>query len=231
MSGGKAGGPGGSGRQLKQRVRTARGRKASSTRWLERHLNDPFVHRARSAGYRSRAAFKLVEVDDRYRLLKRGMRVVDLGAAPGGWSQVAAERVGATEAAPLVVAVDILEIEPVPGVIVLREDFLDDDAPAAIVDALGGRPAGAVLSDLAAPTTGHRRTDHLKTMQLCEAALEFAEEMLAPGGAFLAKVFQGGTEGELLARLRRHFEAVRHVKPAASRPESPELYVLATGFR
>jgi 23S rRNA U2552 (ribose-2'-O)-methylase RlmE/FtsJ len=290
-------------------VTTARGRTASSTRWLDRHHTDPYVHRAQAEGYRSRAAYKLTEIDDRYGFLKRGARVVDLGAAPGGWSQVAAERVGATAARPLVVALDRLDIEPIAGAVVLKKDFLDEDAAAAIAGALDGlasagrrapggarddaaadddaaaigstardaaaqddasiggtardaaedddasisstardgvedatRPSGSaaesgagrlvsvVLSDLAAPTTGHRQTDHLRTMQLCEAALDFAEDVLAPGGTLLAKVFQGGTEGELLARLRARFKTVRHVKPGASRAASPELYVLATGF-
>jgi len=217
-------------RPLAQRVRTAKGRKVSSTRWIERQLNDPYVHKARAAGYRSRAAFKLIEIDDRNHILKRGQTVVDLGAAPGGWSQVAAERTRASSAAP-VVAIDLLPMDPLPGVLVLRQDFSDEAAPAALVEALKGRRPDVVLSDLAPETTGHRATDHLRIVNLVEMAAEFARETLAPGGTFLAKVFQGGTEGELLAALRRDFATVRHVKPPASRPESPETYVLAMGFR
>jgi 23S rRNA (uridine2552-2'-O)-methyltransferase len=230
-AGGKrTGGPTGGERSLTQRVKTARGRKTSSTRWIERQLNDPYVHKARSAGYRSRAAFKLIEIDDLFGILKRGRTVVDLGAAPGGWSQVAAERVRARDEAP-VVAIDLLPMDPLPGVRILQRDFGDEGAPAAIVAALGGRQPDVVLSDLAPETTGHRATDHLRIVSLVELAFEFARETLAPGGAFLAKVFQGGTEGELLAALRRDFQSVRHVKPPASRPESPETYVLAIGFR
>jgi 23S rRNA (uridine2552-2'-O)-methyltransferase len=223
---------GGSGhRGLTQRVKTARGRKLSSQRWLERQLNDPYVARSKQEGFRSRAAYKLIEIDDRFHLLKKGHRVVDLGAAPGGWSQVAADRTGSTDAEPQVVAVDYLRMDPVPGVIVLLKDFLDPDAPAAITRALGGHKVDVVLSDMAAPTTGHRATDHLRIMALCEAAADFAREILAPGGAFLAKVFRGGTENQLLAELKRDFSKVQHVKPPASRPDSPELYLLATGFQ
>ncbi len=223
---------GGSGhRDLRQRVKTARGRKASSQRWLERQLNDPYVARSKQEGYRSRAAYKLIEIDDRFGFLKPGARVVDLGAAPGGWSQVAAARTGSTDAAPLVVAVDYLEMDPLPGVTVLTADFLDEDAPERIVAALGGEKADAVLSDMAAPTTGHKATDHLRIVALCEAAAEFAREVLKPGGVFLAKVFRGGTENTLLAALKRDFAKVQHVKPPASRSDSPELYLLATGFR
>lgn len=230
--GGRGGGGKGPGaRALRERVRTARGRKTSSTRWLDRHLNDPYVHRARAEGYRSRSAYKLIEIDDRHGLLKPGMRVVDLGAAPGGWSQVAARRVASPAEAPRVVAIDRLPMDPIEGVAILEKDFLEDDAPAAIADALGGARVDAVLSDLAAETTGHRRTDHLRTMHLAEVAWDFARGVLAEGGVFLAKVFQGGSEGELLAALRRDFRTVKHVKPAASRAESVELYVLATGFR
>ncbi len=219
-------------RESRQRVKTARGRKTSSTRWLERHLNDPYVHRARKEGYRSRAAYKLIEIDDRHRILRRGGAVVDLGAAPGGWSQVAADRTGAAAGGGgTVVAIDRLGMDPLPGVTILTADFQGEDAPAAIEAALGGRRADVVLSDLAAETTGHRQTDHLRTMHLAELAHDFARSVLAPGGAFLSKVFQGGTEGELLAALRREFRTVRHVKPAASRAGSVELYVLATGFR
>jgi 23S rRNA (uridine2552-2'-O)-methyltransferase len=218
-------------RGLRERVKTARGRKVSSQRWLERQLNDPYVARSRQEGYRSRAAYKLIEIDDRHKLLRKGFRVVDLGAAPGGWSQVAAARVGSSDAEPLVVAVDYLGIDPLPGVIVLKQDFLEPGAPAAIRSALGGQQADVVLSDMAAPTTGHRTTDHLRIVALCEAAADFAREMLAPGGHFLAKVFRGGTEHTLLANLKRDFAKVHHVKPPASRPDSPELYLLAMGFR
>jgi len=226
---GKRGSSGGRG--LKVRVKTARRRSASSTRWLERQLNDPYVARARDAGYRARSAFKLIEIDDRYRLLAPGKRVVDLGAAPGGWSRIAAERVRSTDADPLVVAVDYLDMDPLPGVIVIKKDFLDDDAPDAIRAALGGHGADIVLSDMAAPTTGHRRTDHLRTVHLCEVAADFAVSILEPGGHFAAKVFRGGTEGELLALLKRSFASVHHVKPPASRAESVELYLVAKGFR
>jgi len=223
---------GGSGhRELRKRVKTARGRKVSSQRWLERQLNDPYVARSKSEGYRSRAAYKLIEMDDRFHFLKKGARVVDLGAAPGGWSQVAAARTDSADAAPLVVAIDYLAMDPLPGVVVLEKDFLDADAPDAIREALGGRKADVVLSDMAAPTTGHKATDHLKIVALCEAAAEFAREVLSPGGAFLAKVFRGGTEHTLLAGLKRDFAKVQHVKPPASRSDSPELYLLATGFR
>jgi 23S rRNA (uridine2552-2'-O)-methyltransferase len=223
---------GSSGRRgLKVRVKTARRRSASSTRWLERQLNDPYVARARDAGYRARSAFKLIEIDDRYHLLAPGKRVVDLGAAPGGWSRIAAERVRSTDADPLVVAVDYLDMDPLPGVIVINKDFLDEDAPEAIRAALGGYGADVVLSDMAAPTTGHRRTDHLRTIYLCEVAADFAVSILNPGGHFVAKVFRGGTQGELLALLKRSFASVHHVKPPASRAESVELYLVAKGFR
>jgi 23S rRNA (uridine2552-2'-O)-methyltransferase len=227
--GGKAGGSGR--RPLKVRVKTARRRSASSARWLERQLNDPYAARARDEGYRARSAFKLVEIDDRYRLLAPGKRVVDLGAAPGGWSRIAAERVHSTDKDPLVVAVDLLDMEPLPGVVLLTKNFLEDDAPATIEAALGGRPADVVLSDMAAPTTGHRQTDHLRTIHLCEVAADFAVSVLKPGGHFVAKVFRGGTESELLALLKRSFTSVHHVKPPASRPESVELYLVAKGFR
>ncbi len=222
---------GGSGRRaLKVHVKTAKRRKASSTRWLERQLNDPYVARAHAEGYRARSAFKLIELDDRYRLLTPGRRVIDLGAAPGGWSQVAASRVRATAANPLVVAIDYLPMDPLPGVVILQQDFLDPAAPDAIRAALGA-PADVVLSDMAAPTTGHRQTDHLRTVALCEAAAQFAVTALKPGGDFLTKVFQGGAEGELLAELKRNFTTVHHAKPPASRAESVELYLVAKGFR
>ena len=218
-------------RGLRERVKTARGRKVSSQRWLERQLNDPYVARSKEEGYRSRAAYKLIEIDDRYDILRNGQRVVDLGAAPGCWSQVAAARSGSTDDEPRVVGIDYLDVEPLPGVIFLKTDFLDPDAPALIREALGGARADVLLSDMAAPTTGHRATDHLRIIALCEVAAEFAREVLAPGGVFLAKVFRGGTEHTLLADLKRDFAKVHHVKPPASRSDSPELYLLATGFR
>jgi 23S rRNA (uridine2552-2'-O)-methyltransferase len=225
-------GHGDSGRRaLKVRVKTAKRRKASSARWLERQLNDPYVAKAHAEGYRSRSAYKLIEIDDHHHLLAPGQRVVDLGAVPGGWCQVVVSRTGSTEADPRVVAIDYLDMDPIPGVIVLKKDFLDDDAPAAIEQALGGEKADVVLSDMAAPTTGHRQTDHLRTIHLCEAAADFAASVLKPGGHLVAKVFQGGTEAELLASLKRRFTSVHHVKPPSSRVRSVELYLLAKGFR
>jgi 23S rRNA (uridine2552-2'-O)-methyltransferase len=220
----------GGGRDLKVRLRTGKGRSLAQRLWLERQLNDPYVARAKREGLRSRAAYKLIEMDDKHRFLKAGGRVVDLGAAPGGWSQIAAKRVGAGEGRGRVVAIDILEMQPVAGVEVLHLDFLDANAPDRLREKLGG-PADVVLSDMAANATGHRKTDHLKIMALAEAAALFAREVLAPGGTFLCKVLQGGTEGALLADLKRDFATVRHVKPAASRADSAELYVLASGFR
>ncbi|MEQ8297575.1 MAG: RlmE family RNA methyltransferase [Nitratireductor sp.] len=217
-------------RALKARVKKKRGLKASSRRWLERHLNDPYVHRAKADGYRSRAAFKLIEIDDRQKLLKPGARVIDLGAAPGGWSQVAVQRTGSDPAAPTVVAIDYLDMDAIVGVTFLKMDFLDDDAPERLLEALGGAP-DVVLSDMAAPTTGHKRTDHIRTMHLCEVAADFAIQVLRPGGHFLAKTFQGGTENDLLTRLKQNFASVHHVKPPASRDESVELYLLAKGFK
>jgi 23S rRNA (uridine2552-2'-O)-methyltransferase len=218
-------------RRLKVRVKTAKRRAASSTRWLERQLNDPYVARAKAEGYRARSAYKLIEIDDRYKLLVPGKRVVDLGAAPGGWAEVAADRVRSTDADPRVVAVDYLDMDPLPGVIVLKRDLLDADAPETIRAALGGEPADVVLSDMAAPTTGHRQTDHLRTVHLSEVAADFALDALRPGGHFLTKVFQGGSEGELLALLKRRFRSVHHVKPPASRAASVELYLVAKDFR
>lgn len=223
----------GSARAMKVRVKTARKRSNSSARWLERQLNDPYVHAAKREGFRSRAAFKLMEIDDRYHLLKPGARVVDLGCAPGGWCQVAAKRVksdGASPRAGRVIGIDYLETEPVPGAIILQMDFLDEGADERVKEVLDGE-ADVVLSDMAAPTTGHKQTDHLRIMHLCEVAAQFAIEVLAPGGAFLAKVLRGGTENELLALLKQHFSIVRHVKPEASRADSAEMYVLAQGFK
>lgn len=218
-------------RGLKARVRSAKGRSNSSRNWLERQLNDPYVADAQRLGYKSRAAFKLAEIDDQYGLFKSGQLVVDLGAAPGGWSQVAVERVAALDGAGVVVAVDMHTMDPVPGAENLKLDFLDEDAPEKIIAALSGRRADVVLSDMAAHATGHRQTDHLKIMALCEAALDFARDVLAPGGSFLCKVLRGGTEASLLADIKRDFATVRHVKPKASRDDSAELYVLALGFR
>jgi 23S rRNA (uridine2552-2'-O)-methyltransferase len=225
----KSGGPGGP--QKKQRVKSARGRSTSSTRWLERQLNDPYVHAARKAGWRSRAAFKLIELDDRWHVLKSGQRVLDLGAAPGGWSQVAAQRVQSRAAVPAVVAVDLLPIEPIPGVVCLQLDIDAADAPAQIEAALDGHKADVVLSDMAPAATGHRATDHLRIVALVESAVALAVEMLAPGGTLLAKVWQGGTEATLLADLKRRFASVKHAKPPASRAESAEVYLVAQGFR
>ena len=215
-------------RALKVRVRSKR-RSQSSKLWLERQLNDPYVARAKREGLRSRAAFKLIEIDDKARILKKGARVIDLGAAPGGWSQVAAKRVGAPRTGR-VVAIDLLPMEPIAGVDFTVVDFLDTAAPDKLKAMLGG-PADVVLSDMAANATGHAKTDHLKIMALVEAAADFAREVLGPGGSFLAKVLQGGTEAALLAALKRDFATVKHVKPAASRSDSAELYLLATGFR
>ncbi len=218
-------------RSLKTKVKTAKRRRASSTRWLERQLNDPYVASARAEGYRARSAYKLIEIDDRFHLLSPGKRVADLGAAPGGWSQVAAARVRSTVEHPLVVAVDTLDMDTIPGVAVLKRDLLDPDVSADIRSAAGGAPFDVVLSDMAAPTIGHRQSDHLRTMQLCETAADFALAALRPGGDFVAKVFRGGAEGELLARLKRAFTSVRHVKPPASRAVSVELYLVARGLR
>ena len=217
-------------RSLRIRVKSGGGRTAAQKRWLERQLNDPYVSRAKREGWRSRAAYKLIEIDDKYRLLRPGARVVDLGAAPGGWSQVAANRVGAGEGRGRVIAIDLLDMPPIPGVDVLRLDFLDPEAPERLKAMLDGE-ADLVLSDMAANATGHRQTDHLRIMGLAEAAAAFAREVLKPGGGFLCKVLRGGTEATLLAALKRDFAQVRHVKPAASRSDSAELYLLATGFR
>ena len=217
-------------RDLKVRVKAKRGRSLSSKLWLERQLNDPYVARARRDGYRTRAAYKLIEIDDKFHFLTPGRRVVDLGAAPGGWSQIAANRVNASEGKGRVVAIDLLPVEPIAGVTFLHLDFFASDAPQRLKEMLGG-PADVVLSDMAANATGHRPTDHLRIMGLTEAALEFARDTLVPGGVFLTKVLQGGTESRLLSELKRDFATVRHVKPAASRADSAELYLLATGYR
>ena len=229
MSSGNGSGRAG-GRGLKVRVKTAKKRTVSSARWLERQLNDPYVAEAKRLGLRSRAAFKIMELDERFHLFHPGSRVVDLGAAPGGWSQFAAEKVHVETGQGKVVAIDILAMDPLPGVEFLQLDFMADDAPGRLKQVLGGE-ADIVMSDMAANATGHRQTDHLKIMALCEAGLHFAREVLAPGGAFVAKVLKGGTENALLADMKRDFAAVKHVKPKASRADSAEVYVIATGFR
>lgn len=210
-----------------RRVRNTRGRTASSVRWLERQLNDPYVAAAKAKGYRSRAAFKLKELDQRFRLIKRGARVLDLGAAPGGWSQITRERVGEDGK---VVAADILAMEPIPGVEFLQIDMLDINAPDRVKALLDGQ-ADIVLTDMAAPTTGHRGTDHIRTLSLFEAAFDLAVEVLKPGGSFVGKVFQGGASNEILAKVKKRFSDVKHVKPPASRAESVELYLVAMGFK
>ncbi|MFN4274917.1 MAG: RlmE family RNA methyltransferase [Ferrovibrio sp.] len=216
---------------LKVRVKTARGRTVGQARWLQRQLNDPYVQAAKSEGWRSRAAYKLIELDEKYKLLKPGMRVVDLGAAPGGWTQVAVKRVKAGDATGgFVLGVDINPVDPIVGATLMQQDFLAEGADQKVIEALGGK-ADLVLSDMAAPATGHRQTDHIRIMMLCEAALDFALRVLNPGGAFVAKVLRGGTENELLNTMKRDFRTVRHVKPPASRADSAESYVIATGFR
>ena len=213
------------GRELTQKVKHAKTRKNSSNQWLERHINDPYVQKANREGYRSRAAYKLKEIDEKYHILKAGMNIVDLGAAPGGWCQVVREKKCAH-----VVAIDLLEFEPLEGVDFMQLDFMDDSAPDKLKEALGGQ-ADVVLSDIAPNTIGHHQTDHLRIMQIVEAAYEFAVEVLKPDGVFLAKVFQGGTETQLLSRMKKDFKSVKHVKPAASRKESSESFVLAQGFK
>ena len=234
MTRGRSGGPRdrgaknvGSGRGLSVRVKTARGRKISSQLWLQRQLNDPYVARAKMEGMRSRAAFKLIELDDRFKLLKPGKKVVDLGAAPGGWTQVAVDRCGAGN----VVGIDINAWEPIQGAICLTLDFLDPRAPEKLKEALGGQKADIVLSDMAAPATGHAATDHLRIIGLAEVAWAFAEEVLAPGGTFVCKVFQGGTEGDLLKLIKQRCGSVKHAKPPASRKDSAEVYLLAQDFK
>jgi 23S rRNA (uridine2552-2'-O)-methyltransferase len=211
-------------------VKTGGKRKLSSKLWLERQLNDPYVAQAKRDGYRSRAAYKLIEIDDKHHFLKPGITVVDLGAAPGGWSQIAARRVGAVSGKGKVIAIDLLEMPEIPGVGFAQLDFLAEDAPARLLEMIGGR-ADVVLSDMAANTTGHRKTDQLRIIGLVESAAAFAADVLNPGGTFVAKVFQSGADAELLAQLKRDFASVRHVKPASSRQDSSERYVLATGFR
>lgn len=234
MSQGKGSGGGagqGGGRGLKVRVKTARGRPVGSQRWLQRQLNDPYVAKARAEGYRSRAAFKLIELDDKFHFLSKGKKVVDLGAAPGGWTQIAVDRVKAGQpGGGAVVGIDILEWLPVVGATCMTLDFLDPAAPDRLKEALGG-PADVVLSDMAAPTTGHGPTDHIRIMGLAETAWMFAEEVLAPGGAFVCKVFQGGTEAGLLKQIKSRCRTVKHAKPPASRKESAEMYVIGLDFK
>jgi 23S rRNA (uridine2552-2'-O)-methyltransferase len=218
-----------SGRKLGQKVKKGK-LKASSRRWIERHINDPYVQRAQLEGYRARAAFKLLEIDEKHRILAGAKRIIDLGAAPGSWSQIAAKVTNSTDADPRVAAIDFLEMDPIPGVRFLQMDFLDPEAPEKLKQAIGGAP-DLVLSDMAAPTTGHRQTDHIRTMHLCEVAAHFAVEVLAEGGHFLAKTFQGGTERDLLNMLKQNFRQVVHVKPASSRAESVEMFLLAKGFK
>lgn len=218
------------GRKLGQRVKKRGKIKASSRRWIERHINDPYVQRAQLEGYRARAAFKLLEIDEKHDILRGARRIVDLGSAPGSWSQIAAKVTGSNDADPRVAAIDFLEMDPLPGVRFLQMDFLDDAAPDRLIEACGGAP-DLVLSDMAAPTTGHRRTDHLRTMHLCEVAAYFAVDVLRKGGHFLAKTFQGGTEADLLNMLKKNFRQVLHIKPPASRAESVEMYLLAKGFK
>jgi 23S rRNA (uridine2552-2'-O)-methyltransferase len=219
------------GRMMHTRVRTARRRSLSSARWLERQLNDPFVAAAKRAGYRSRAAWKLLQLDDRYKLFHAGARVLDLGAAPGGWTQVAVERcMAGTPGGGMVLAVDISDMAPIPGAVCLKLDFMAEDAEARVLAALGGA-VDVVLSDMASPATGHRLTDHIRIMGLAETAFHFACQVLKPGGHFVAKVLKGGTENELLTALKQHFRQVRHAKPEASRKDSAEAYVVASGFK
>ncbi|MGB7370121.1 RlmE family RNA methyltransferase [Erythrobacter sp.] len=215
-----------SGRNPDRRVKTAKKRSASSARWLQRQLNDPYVRQAKADGYRSRAAYKLIELDDRFGLIRGARRVVDLGIAPGGWSQVVRQKAPKAK----VVGIDLLPSEPIEGVTIFEMDFMDDAAPAALEEALGG-PPDLVLSDMAANTVGHKQTDHLRTMALVEAGAWFAVETLEPGGAFVAKVLAGGTDAELLALLKKHFTSVKHAKPPASRKGSSEWYVIAQGFK
>lgn len=221
-------------RALKVRVKSAKGRKLSSTLWLERQLNDPYVQRARAEGYRGRAAFKLIEIDDKFRFLRPGARIVDLGAAPGGWAQVAAARVNSEGVGKgktgLVVGIDLLPIDPIPGTSFIEGDFLAEGADDEVKALLNGK-ADAVISDMAAASTGHKQTDHLRIMALVESAAQFAEEVLVPGGIFVAKVLAGGAETGLLSKLKRDYTKVTHVKPAASRSDSSEKYLVATGFR
>jgi 23S rRNA (uridine2552-2'-O)-methyltransferase len=216
-----------SGQGPKQRLKTAKGRKVSSTRWLERQLNDPYVRKAKAEGYRSRAAYKLLELDEKFGLLKGVKAVVDLGITPGGWSQVVRRRSPQAKVA----GIDLLPTDPIDGVAILQMDFMDEEAPARLKEALGVEHADLVMSDMAANTVGHPQTDHLRTMALVEAGMEFATEVLRPGGAYVAKVLAGGADNNLVAELKRHFTKVKHAKPPASRKDSSEWYVIAQGFK
>lgn len=216
---------------LSTHVKTAKKRSSASTQWLQRQLNDPYVALAKKEGYRARSAFKLIELDDKFHFLAPGKRVVDLGAAPGGWTQIAVGRVKSTPENPLVVGLDLLEMDPMPGAKTTQLDFLDDRAPDVLKEMLGGHKADVVLSDMAPNTTGVRSVDHLRIMGLLETAYAFACEILNPGGTFVAKIFQGGTEQNLLAEMKKKFQTVKHAKPPASRKESSEFYVVATGFK
>ena len=209
-----------------KRVKTAKGRKISSIKWLQRQLNDPYVIKAKAEGYRSRAAYKLLEIDEKAHILKKGQVVIDLGAAPGGWCQVASQK-----GCHPIIAIDLLPMDEIPGVTFFQMDFMGEEAPDVLIDALGGEGADVVISDIAHNTTGHQKTDHYKIMALVDAAYDFAVEVLKPHGTFVAKVFQGGTEADLLTRMKQDFKSVKHIKPPASRKESPETYVVATGFR
>lgn len=219
-------------RQLRTRVKTAKGRTVSSTKWLERQLNDPYVARAKKEGYRSRAAYKILEIDDKFKFLTKGKIVVDLGAAPGGWTQVAVQRVKAgTPGGGKVIGIDLQEIEPITHSTLLKGDFLEDEALEQLEQLLAGKKVNVVLSDMAAPACGHPPTDHIRIMALCEAALGFALQHLAPSGVFVAKVLQGGAEKEMLSQMKQHFAIVKHFKPPASRADSAEMYIVATGFK
>ncbi|MEM7620600.1 MAG: RlmE family RNA methyltransferase [Pseudomonadota bacterium] len=217
-------------RDLTVKVKTAKGRKLSSTRWLQRQLNDPFVAAAKRDGYRSRAAYKLIEIDDKFNFLKSGATVIDLGCAPGSWTQIAAQRCQSEQKKGSVIGLDLLEISPIPGATCLVGDFLEEETFQELLGNIGEQKANVVLSDMAPAAMGHKQTDHLRIMGLCEAAFEFACDILAHDGAFLAKVLQGGTENALLAEMKRRFASVRHIKPKASRADSSELYVLALGY-
>lgn len=218
-------------RPLKQRVKKVKGRRASSTRWLQRQLNDPYVVEAQRLGFRGRAAFKIMQLDDQFHFFKSGKRVVDLGCAPGGWSQVAVQRVKSAPENPLVVGLDLLEADPIAGAQLIQLDFTDDSAPQRLEELLGGHKADIVMSDMAGNTTGMHSIDHLRIMGLLEMAYDFAVQILNPGGVFVAKIFQGGTENEFLAQMKRDFTTVKHAKPEASRKDSSEVYVVATGFK
>lgn len=218
------------GRQKTVRVKTAKKRRASSTRWLERQLNDPYVTAAKQDGYRSRAAYKLLQLDEKLNLLRPGIKALDLGAAPGGWTQIMVDKIRPEQTDGKVVGIDYLPMDPIAGAILFEKDFYDEDVPDLLRTALGGK-ADLVVSDMAAPTTGHPQTDHLRIIALVEAALYFAVDVLNENGTFLAKVFQGGTEHELLAMMKKHFKTIKHIKPDASRKDSAEMYVVAQGFR